>query len=140
MKFAILGHLINENDFEKIPKNWIYKNWIISPEYKLNNTSGFFTSLKYTPSELMSFSKQETREKILELALFLQDDLNVELIQLGGLISSFTKGGKWLIKQPEYHNFINHGNSYTSSIILDSIQKILSFMNFKPHIRAFLGV
>ena len=109
MKFAILGHLINKNDLEYIPKNWLLKKWIISPEYKFNNTSGFFTSLKYLPMDLMNISKQETREKILDLALYLQDNHNVDIIQLGGLISSFTKGGKWLIEQPEYNKYLNHG-------------------------------
>jgi len=132
MKFAVLGHLMVEKNIEQMPQEWIYDKWIYSPEMDLNGTKGHITGLKLTAKEMMNLPLDQVRQKILDLAVFLQDEFNVELIQLGALTTSVTSGGKWLVNQDEYTGYVNHGDSYTSAVTCQTVLKSLKRVNKNP--------
>ena len=121
MKFATLGHLMYEKNIEQMPKDWIHDEWIYSPEIDLYGTKGRIIGLKLTAKHIMSQPLDEIRNKILDLALFAQNELEIDLIQLGALTTSVTSGGKWLADQKEYTGFVNHGDSYTSAITCQNV-------------------
>ncbi|MCJ7571219.1 MAG: hypothetical protein MUO82_05015 [Candidatus Thermoplasmatota archaeon] len=132
MKFATLGHLMIEKNIEQMPKEWVYDKWIYSPEMNLNGTKGHITGLKLTAKEMMSIPIEKVRQEILDLAVFIQDEFNVELIQLGALTTSVTSGGKWLVEQKEYNGFVNHGDSYTSAVTCQTVFKSLKKLEKNP--------
>jgi fatty aldehyde-generating acyl-ACP reductase len=128
MKFATIGHLLIENDLQFIPKQWIHDKIICSPELKMERTSGYITGINLTAAQVMSLPKETVRKKILEAAVYLQDNFDVELIQLGALTTSVTDGGKWITdEQNEYSGFVNHGDSYTAAVACQAVNKALSF-------------
>ena len=95
MKFATIGHLIDEKTIESFPKLWIGKKYIISPEIDIKGTKGRLFSLKKTAKEIMNLPKEEIRQAILDAALYAQNELGINLIQLGALTTSVTSGGRW---------------------------------------------
>lgn len=132
MKFATLGHLMYETDIEQIPKEWIHNNWIYSPEIDLDGTKGRITGLKLTAKQIMSLPVEKIRNHILDLGLFLQNELKIDLIQLGALTTSVTDGGRWLVEQSDYAGFVNHGDSYTSAVTCQNVFKALKFFDKNP--------
>ena len=132
MKFATLGHLMYEKNVQQMPKEWVYDKWIYSPELDLNGTKGRITGLKLTAKQIINQPLEKIRNKILDLALFLQDELDVDLIQLGALTTSVTGGGKWVADQDEYNGYVNHGDSYTSAITCKTVLKSLEMLNKNP--------
>lgn len=129
MKFAILGHMMDDENINEIPDEWIYEKFICSPEIEINDTKGHITALKLTAKEIMSSPLEKIRNNILELAIFIQNNLSVELIQLGALTTSVTSGGKWVLDQKEYRGYVNHGDSYTSAVICQIVEKSLKFLD-----------
>ena len=113
MNFATLGHLMYDNDIKVIPKEWIHNEWIYSPKINLNTVKGQITGLVLTAKQLMEQPIDHVRRKILDLTIFLQDNFDVDLVQLGALTTSVTMGGRWLVDQKRYSGFVNHGDSYT---------------------------
>ena len=132
MKFATLGHLMTEKDIEQIPKDWIHDNWIYSQEIDLIRTKGRITGSKLTAEQIMNRPLEKIRNEILELAKFLQNELDINLIQLGALTTSVTDGGVWLTKQKGYTGFVNHGDSYTAAITCRATQKALELVDKHP--------
>lgn len=132
MKFATLGHLMIEGDIQQIPRDWIHNNWIYSPEIDLDKTKGRITGLKLTAEQIMNQPLEEIRNKILELTLFLQNELDINLIQLGALTTSVTDGGVWLTKQKDYTGFVNHGDSYTAAVTCQATIKALDLVKKHP--------
>ncbi len=133
MKFAILGHLIGEEQSNNLPKNWIIKDdLMVSPELNFNGAKGYGISIKLSPKQVMEMLRDEIRQKILDAALFAQNELNVELIQLGGLTTSVTSGGRWLVEQKQYKGFVNHGDSYTSAVTSQTVLKTLDMLKKNP--------
>ena len=132
MKFAILGHLINKNDINDIPKEWIKNDIILSPEVNINETKGHIIGIKLTAKDIMSLPRNQVREIILNAAVYAQNELGVELIQLGALTTSVTSGGEWFIGQKEYEGFVNHGDSYTASVTCRAVFKSLKELNKNP--------
>ena len=132
MKFATLGHLMINKDIEQIPDEWVYEKWICSPEINIIETKGHIAGLKLTAKEMMSLPLYQIRQKILELAVFLQDTFNVELIQLGALTTSVTSGGKWLADNEKYTGFVNHGDSYTAAVTCQAVKKVLNRFHKDP--------
>ena len=118
MQFAIIGHLDFKERLDQIPKDWIFQDYIVSPEVVFNNSKGRLIALKRTAEDLISFSKEKMREEILDAAIFSQKEFSTELIQLGGFTSSLTSGGKWLVDQKEYTGYITHGNTYTTAVAI----------------------
>ena len=132
MKFASLSHLIDEKTRESIPKTFFHDDLIISPELNIRETKGYIIALNLTAKQIMKLPRENIRAKILNAALFAQEELNVELIQLGALTTSVTEGGKWIVDQPGFKGFINHGDSYTAAITCQTVIKILKDFNKDP--------
>ena len=129
MKFATIGHLINKKDIEHLPKHWVHKDLIYSPELNINGTKGHIAGLKLTAKQMMSFPQDEVRQRILDAAVFVQDELGVDLIQLGALTTSVTSGGRWVADQKEYTGFVNHGDSYTAAVTCQVVEKALDLFH-----------
>lgn len=129
MKFAVLGHLLNKSDIYNIPKNWIKKDIIVSPEININETIGYILGIKNDAEEIMNFSRDKIRKKILNAAIYAQNELDVEVIQLGGLTTSVTDGGEFFLNQNEYKGFVNHGDSYTAAVTGQAVKKALNKTN-----------
>lgn len=132
MKFATIGHLIDSKSVDQFPNDWNHEKLIFSPEFEIFNTKGHFTALKTTAKEMMMLPQDEVRKKILDAALFLQDEFGANLVQLGALTTSVTSGGKWLADQEEYTGFVNHGDSYTAAITCIAVEKALEKVNKDP--------
>lgn len=134
MKFATIGHLDSENRLKQIPKEWIKENpdLIVSPELDINDTKGHIIALKNTAQQMMNLPRSTVRQKILEGALYAQNKLDVNIIQLGALTTSVTSGGLWISEQKEFTGFVNHGDSYTAAITCKAIEKALNISKKEP--------
>lgn len=128
MKFATIGHIIDSSTIELLPSTWIHDRFIISPEININGTKGFFTGLKLNPQQMMNLPRGEVRKEILDISLFLQDEFDVDLIQLGALTTSVTSGGIWLSQQDEYKGYVNHGDSYTAAVACQTVRKAINLI------------
>ena len=132
MKFAILGHLIGEQTPNQPPNDWtVEENMFVSPEFNFNGAKGYGISIKFSPKQMMELPRDKVRQKILDAALFAQNELGVGLIQLGGLATSVTSGGVWLAEEKQYQGFVNHGDSYTSAVTCQTVFKILNMFEKK---------
>ncbi len=131
MKFAILGHFIDENHLERLPKEWIHDNLIVSQEFNFNETNGYILGIMLTAKQMMNYPKETVRQKILDAVLFAQNELDVEIIQLGALTTSVTTGGRWLAEQKNYTGFVNHGDSYTTAVTCQAVEKALNLFEKK---------
>lgn len=132
MKFASLSHLIDEKTRNIIPKEYFHDDLILSPEIKIKGTSGYIIALNLTAKRVMELLREEIRDKILNAALFAQDELGIDLIQLGALTTSVTEGGKWIDNQSEYKGFINHGDSYTAAVTCQAVIKASEIFKKEP--------
>jgi len=132
MKFATIGHLLDEKTIEQFPKTWIHGNLIVSPEMDINGTKGHLTGLKLTARQMMGLPQDIVRKNILDAVLFVQNELDIEIIQLGALTTSVTNGGIWVTQQKEYHGFVNHGDSYTAAVTCQTVLKALNVFQKKP--------
>ena len=132
MKFATIGHLLIEENIKQFPKSWIKENLIISPEMNINGTKGYITVLTLTAQQMMDLPRDAVRQKILDAALFVQNELDVNVIQLGALTTSVTDGGRWLVDQKKYAGFVNHGDSYTAAVTCQAVLKALDLFKKNP--------
>lgn len=132
MKFATIGHLIDKSTIKLIPKDWIHEKYIISPKIEIENTSGHFIALKLTPEQIMGQPRAKIQNEILKAIIFAQNELHIDLIQLGALTTSVTNGGKWILEQNEYDGYINHGDTYTASVACQAVLKTLKKFNKNP--------
>ena len=128
MKFATIGHLDYKSRIEQIPKEWIHKKLIVSPEINIYKTNGYIIALKLTAQQMMNHPRDKIRKSILDAAFFAQNELGVDVIQLGALTTSVTSGGKWLEKQKKYTGFVTHGDSYTAAVTCQATVKILNLL------------
>ena len=132
MKFATLSHLLNENNLKQIPPSWIKGNLIVSPELNISGTYGYVIAFNLLPKNVMTSPKNDIRQKILDAMLFAQNELGIDIIQLGALTTSVTDGGKWLINQKGYTGYVTHGDSYTATVTTQAVLKTLELFNKKP--------
>ena len=132
MKFATIGHLDYKKRLGQIPKGWIQGNLIVSPELDVNGTKGYILALKNTAQQMMSLPRDIIRQEILESVLFAQNELDVNIIQLGALTTSVTSGGLWISEQKEYAGFVNHGDSYTAAVTYQAVKKAISLQGKNP--------
>lgn len=129
MKFATIGHLIDEKTIEEFPKSWIHNKLIVFPEMNVNEMKGYLTALTLTARQIIELPREVIRKNILDAALYVQNELDVDLIQLGALTTSVTDGGVWVTKQKEYTGYVNHGDSYTAAVTCQTVIKALNFFN-----------
>jgi predicted amino acid dehydrogenase len=132
MKFATIGHFIDKNTIEQLPADWNHGNLVVSPEVNVKGTKGHITGLKLTAKEMMTLPRERVRQNIYDAAIFVQDELGVDLIQLGALTTSVTSGGKWLVDRKEYTGFVNHGDSYTAAVTCQAVLKAVNIFEKKP--------
>lgn len=125
MKFATIGHLLVTETITMFPKDWVKENLIVSPELNINGTKGHIAGITLTAKEMMTRPIEEVRKTILDAAVYLQDEYEVDLIQLGALTTSTTSGGEWVVEQKEYKGFVNHGDSYTAAVTCQAVEKAL---------------
>lgn len=133
MKFASIGHLMTQEQIEIIPKSWQKEEYILSPEFTFNKTSGYLFGIKKTAKDIITKPREEIRNQILEAALHLQNNYDVELVQLGALTTSVTEGGKWLSDQLKYRGFVNHGDTYTAAVACNVVHKMIEKFTIKPN-------
>lgn len=132
MKFATIGHFIDKKTIEQLPTDWNHGNLVVSPEVNVKGTKGHITGLKLTAKEMMTLPKERVRQNIYDAAIFVQNELGVDLIQLGALTTSVTSGGKWLVDRKEYTGFVNHGDSYTAAVTCQAVLKAVNLFEKKP--------
>jgi fatty aldehyde-generating acyl-ACP reductase len=132
MKFATIGHFLDENLGKQFPESWVHGNLIVSPELDIHGTKGFITGLTLTAREMMGLPRDVVQKHILDAVLLLQNDFDVDLIQLGALTTSVTNGGVWVAKQKKYKGFVNHGDSYTAAVTCQAVSKVLGFFDKEP--------
>jgi len=132
MKFASIAHLREEEELQQFPKSWIRNNLAISPELNIHGTKGYISGLTLTARQMLDLPRDMVRKRILEAAVFLQNELGVDLIQLGAFTTSVTDGGVWVTQQKEYRGFVNHGDSYTAAVACRATHKILDQLHKKP--------
>jgi len=123
MKFATIGHLTTDD--LKLPREFIKENLIVSPEINVNGTIGHIIGLQITAEQIMNNPRKDIQQKIVQAALFAQNELDVDIIQLGALTTSVTSGGTWLTEQKEYTGYVNHGDSYTAAVTCQATEEIL---------------
>jgi len=132
MKFATIGHLIDEKTIEQFPKSWIQNNLVVSPEININGTKGHLTGIMLTARQMVELPQEIVRKYILDAALFVQNELDVDIIQLGALTTSVTNGGVWVTQQKEFTGFVNHGDSYTAAIACQVVRRITNILHKNP--------
>jgi fatty aldehyde-generating acyl-ACP reductase len=132
MKFATLSHLLNQDNLKFIPKSWIKDNLIVSPELDVMGTKGYVVALKLLPQQIMSLPADKIKQIILDAAVFTQEKLDVEILQLGALTTSVTNGGAWLVKQEKYNGLVTHGDSYTAAVTCQAVMKSLNLLKKEP--------
>jgi hypothetical protein len=94
MKFATIGHFLDTETITMFPKNWVKGNLIVSPEMNINGARGYITGIALNAKQIMTLPTDIVRKTILDAAMYLQDELDVNLIQLGALTTSVTSGGE----------------------------------------------
>ena len=82
--------------------------------------------------DILSNPLNEIRKKILDAALHLQNNYEIELIQLGALTTSVTQGGQWLSDHSRYKGFVNHGDTYTAAVACNVVQKMIEKYSIQP--------
>jgi predicted amino acid dehydrogenase len=132
MRFATIGHLRDEQDIHQFPKSWIQGNLAVSPELDVRGTRGYITGLTLTARQMMELPREIVRRHILDAALFVQQQLRVNVIQLGALTTSVTDGGVWMTKQKQYTGFVNHGDSYTAAVTCQTVLKAVHHYQKEP--------
>jgi len=132
MKFATIGHFLDEKNMKQFPESWIYGNLVVSPELNVRGTKGYITGLILTARQVMELPRDVVRKYILDATVFLQNTFDVDIIQLGALTTSVTDGGVWVAQQKEYKGYVNHGDSYTAAVTCQAVSKVLRFFNKEP--------
>ncbi len=132
MKFASIGHLRMEEELHQFPKAWIRNDLAISPELDVQGTKGYITGLTLTARQMLELPRDIVRKRILDAAVFLQEELGVDLIQLGAFTTSVTDGGVWVTQQREFRGYVNHGDSYTTAVACKATLTILEQLHKRP--------
>jgi len=134
MKFATIGHFLDTEtmNMNMFPKDWVKGNLIVSPEMNINGARGYITGVALNAKQIMTLPIDTVRKTILDAAVYLQDNLDVNLIQLGALTTSVTSGGEWVVEQKEYKGFVNHGDSYTAAVTCQAVKKALKMLQRNP--------
>jgi predicted amino acid dehydrogenase len=132
MKFATIGHFLDEKNMMQFPESWIYGNLVVSPELIVRGTNGYITGLLLTARQVMELPRDVVRKYILDAAVFLQNTFDVNIIQLGALTTSVTDGGVWVAQQKEFKGYVNHGDSYTAAVTCQAVSKVLRFFDKEP--------
>jgi len=132
MKFATLSHLLTEKNKEQLPKEWFQDDLFITPEMNISGVKGQIIALTMTAEQIMKLPRNEVKNKILSAMIYAQDELDINLIQLGALTTSVTDGGTWIIKQKKYAGYVNHGDSYTAAVTCQAVYKILKNLQKTP--------
>jgi fatty aldehyde-generating acyl-ACP reductase len=132
MRFATIGHFLDESNVTQFPESWFHGNLVVSPELEIQGIKGYITGLTLTARQMMQLPREVVRKHILDAAVFLQKDYDVDVIQLGALTTSVTDGGRWIAEQDEYKGYVNHGDSYTAAVTCQATRKALQLFQKDP--------
>lgn len=142
-KFAFLIHLRDTSDISRrifpaklLPSNCIegiikrlggrLGYTICSHFHVLERAEGYIIGVYLTGNQMVTLPLKEVRQRIFDAVFFAQEKLNVELVGLGGLTASVTKGGRWLVQEPRIHVKITHGDTYAVAVAEDSIERVIN--------------
>lgn len=84
---------------------------------------GYIIAIALTARQMLTLPNTYVRQRILDAVLFAQNELGVEGIGLGAYISSLTTNGQWLARHPDVKVWVTHGDSYSSALAIDGIEK-----------------
>lgn len=129
MKFASIGHLDFEKRLKEFPSSWIKDDLIISPEIDFQKTKGYIIALILTAKQIIENPRDLIRKRILNASIYAQEELDIDIIQLGAFTTSVTNSGVWLEEQDQYKGYINHGDSYTAAVTCQAVEKSLNLLN-----------
>ena len=100
---------------------------------KLNKkVEGYILGVFLNGKQMLTLPRKIVRQRILDIILFAQNKLGVEIVGLGSLITSVTEGGEWLVQQPEVKAILTHGDSYATAVAEEGIEKILDICKLAP--------
>ena len=133
MKFAIIGHLISNQKKTEVIEGWSqHNNLLISPRLNFNGTIGVGISILLTPEEMIKQPRDVIHEQIFKACIYATEELNADIVQLGGLTTSVTSGGVWVADQDDFHGYVNHGDSFTAAITCQNVLNSLKIREKSP--------
>jgi len=90
-----------------------------------NNAEGHILLMLLTGEQVASTKRaHKNRARILETALYAQNELKCDIVGLGSLTASVTDAGQWLTKQKELTIPITHGDHYTVAVANEGVKKV----------------
>lgn len=141
MKVAILGHLLANTDYKKLPfgrhlpLGFLKKAVDLIPDEKkfalsshfdiLGKTDGYVVSIALTPEQMMNLPKERVRKIILHAIIYIQNKLKCDLVMLGALTAPVTAAGVWLRQQPGLKLRITTGNTFTVAVAIQEVKKAM---------------
>ena len=145
-KFAFLIHLRTIDDltiaFPWLPKFMVpvlrpsvlrhFENlkgnagFMLRSNFEVRNDAEGSVLLMLLTGEQMASTKRahKNRERILETALYAQNELKCDIVGLGSLTASVTDAGQWLTKQKELTIPITHGDHYTVAVASEGVKRV----------------
>ncbi|MFA5359276.1 MAG: hypothetical protein WC310_05705 [Patescibacteria group bacterium] len=93
-------------------------------------TEGYIIAVLLNGRQMMSLPIEKVRRRVLDAILYAQNELKIDVVGLGSLITSVTDGGDWVIKQPGVKLAVTHGDTFTVAIARQGIEIILQKFNF----------
>lgn len=90
-----------------------------------NDVEGHILLILLTGEQVASVRRgHENRARILEAALYAQNELKCDIVGLGSLTASVTDNGQWLTRQETLKIPVTHGDHYTVAVASEGIIKI----------------
>ncbi len=92
--------------------------------------TGYLLGVILTGEQMMTLPLKTVRKRILDCALFAQDELGVDVIGLGALIPPRTGAGKWIAEHEKVRTSVTHGDHYTVAISVEGIERLMDLRQF----------
>lgn len=93
---------------------------------------GYLIAILLSGQQIKTLPREVVHKRILSAVLFAQKKLGADVIGLGALTSSVTKGGQWIVDQPQVKAVITHGDSYAVAVAKQGIEKIVRIKKNNP--------
>ncbi len=99
---------------------------------------GYLIAVLLTAKQ-MTIDREGAQKRILDAVLYAQDKLKADLIGLGALTKSVTEGGKWLSDNKKVKVALTNGDTLTTVMALEAIEKIINKKALKDPNIAVVG-